>query len=86
MLPSILTQRTKRARIVFLAIWGAVALGALFFARGVLLPFILGLVVAYVLTPAVRWVESMRWRARPRCAGWKRAPQEGKSGRYMRCW
>jgi predicted PurR-regulated permease PerM len=60
MLPSILTYRSKRARIVFLVIWGAVALTALFFARDVLLPFILGLLVAYVLTPAVRWVESFR--------------------------
>jgi predicted PurR-regulated permease PerM len=43
-----------------LSIWGAVALGAMLLARAVLLPFILGLVVAYVLTPAVKWVESRR--------------------------
>ena len=60
MFPSILTHRPKRSRIVFLAIWGAIAVLALFFAREILLPFILGLLVAYVLTPAVSWVESFR--------------------------
>jgi predicted PurR-regulated permease PerM len=60
MFPSILTHRPKRSRVVFLALWGAIAIAALFFAREILLPFILGLLVAYVLTPAVRWAESFR--------------------------
>jgi predicted PurR-regulated permease PerM len=60
MFPSILTHRSNRSRIVFLAIWGAITIAALLFAQEILLPFILGLVVAYVLTPAVRWAESFR--------------------------
>ncbi|HEY3593805.1 MAG TPA: AI-2E family transporter [Polyangiaceae bacterium] len=60
MFPSILTHRSKRSQVVFLAIWGTIAVAAILFAQEILLPFILGLVVAYVLTPAVRWVETFR--------------------------
>jgi predicted PurR-regulated permease PerM len=54
---------TKRK--VFLAVSGAVAVAVLVAASQVLLPFILALVVAYVLTPAVRRVERRmpRWVA-----------------------
>jgi predicted PurR-regulated permease PerM len=56
----------NRARIVFLSIWGAVTVIVLLAAREILLPFILALVVAYVLAPAVSWVEERkvpRWAA-----------------------
>jgi predicted PurR-regulated permease PerM len=56
----------NRARIVFLSIWGAVTVIVLLAAREILLPFILALVVAYVLAPAVSWVEQRkmpRWGA-----------------------
>lgn len=56
-----------RRRTIFLAV-SAVCLGALLIAaRTVLLPFVLALVVSYVLTPAVRRVEARarvpRWAA-----------------------
>jgi predicted PurR-regulated permease PerM len=47
-------------RILFLAVSAAVAVAIIVVARGVLLPFILALVVAYVLTPAVLRLERMR--------------------------
>ena len=50
----------SRARIVFLAVSSAVILGVLVWARGVLLPFILALIIAYVLTPLVGLCERAR--------------------------
>jgi predicted PurR-regulated permease PerM len=51
---------TSRGRKIFLAVSG-VAIGAFIIAsRQVLLPFVLALVVAYVLSPAVLWVERRR--------------------------
>jgi len=53
--------REARARHTkFLAISGAIALGVLLLAHSVLLPFVLALVIAYLLTPLVAWVESRR--------------------------
>lgn len=49
-----------RKRRVFLALSAFAAVAVLLSAREVLLPFVLGLVVAYVLTPAVTWVERRR--------------------------
>lgn len=57
---------SPRARTIFLAVSGALALAVLIASRDVLLPFVLALVVAYVLTPAVRRVEKLkvpRWAA-----------------------
>jgi len=51
---------SRRSRIVFLAISGVLALTLIVWAREVLLPFILALVVAYVLMPAVERVERLR--------------------------
>jgi predicted PurR-regulated permease PerM/diadenosine tetraphosphate (Ap4A) HIT family hydrolase len=45
---------------LFLAFWGLAALGLLLEAREVLLPFIMAVVVAYVLTPVVARVERAR--------------------------
>jgi len=49
-----------RARVVFLSISAALLLGFVIWARAVLLPFILGLIIAYVLTPLVARCERAR--------------------------
>lgn len=49
-----------RPRVVFLAISALLLLGFLIWAREVLLPFILGLIIAYVLTPLVARCERAR--------------------------
>ncbi|MFZ5891423.1 MAG: AI-2E family transporter [Myxococcota bacterium] len=48
-----------RGRVVFLSISAAVVLAVLIWAREVLLPFILALIVAYVLTPLVARCERL---------------------------
>lgn len=50
----------RRRHTIFLAASAAIAIGVLVAARSVLLPFVLALVIAYVLTPAVAWVEAKR--------------------------
>ncbi|HKQ70000.1 MAG TPA: AI-2E family transporter [Polyangiaceae bacterium] len=50
----------NRARAVFLSLWAAIVVAVLLWAHEILLPFILALVLAYVLTPAVRVVEQKR--------------------------
>jgi predicted PurR-regulated permease PerM len=50
----------SRGRIVFLSISAGVVLGVLVWAREVLLPFILALIIAYVLTPLVARLERLR--------------------------
>jgi predicted PurR-regulated permease PerM len=53
--------REARARHTkFLAVSGILVLGILVVAHAVLLPFVLALVIAYLLTPLVAWVESRR--------------------------
>ena len=62
--PSAPSRSTKR--IVFLAVSAALAVALLVVAHPVMLPFILALVVAYVLTPAVLRIERRgvpRWAA-----------------------
>jgi predicted PurR-regulated permease PerM len=62
----VIRRPQNRGRIVFLSIWGVVVVAVLLWAREILLPFILALVVAYVLLPAVEWVEKRkvpRWAA-----------------------
>jgi predicted PurR-regulated permease PerM len=63
----ILIHRPRhRPRIVFLSLSASLVVALLFLAREVLLPFIFALVVAYVLMPAVRWVQRRglpRWIA-----------------------
>jgi predicted PurR-regulated permease PerM len=57
----IIIQRNRRpARVVFLSVWGIITVAVLLASREILLPFVLAVVVAYVLTPAVETVE--RWR------------------------
>ncbi len=50
----------RRRHAIFLAVSAAIAVVVIFAARSVLLPFVLALVIAYVLTPAVAWVERKR--------------------------
>jgi predicted PurR-regulated permease PerM len=49
-----------RGRIIFLAVSGALLLALLWWASEVLLPFVLALIIAYVLTPLVALVERGR--------------------------
>lgn len=49
-----------RARVVFLAVSGALALAVLWWSADVLLPFVLALVLAFVLTPLVAAAEKKR--------------------------
>ncbi|MBX3217486.1 MAG: AI-2E family transporter [Labilithrix sp.] len=53
-------QGARRRHRTFLAVSAAVAVVVIVAARSVLLPFVLALVIAYVLTPAVVWVERKR--------------------------
>lgn len=56
--PSSRSEGWTRGRIVFLSISAAVVVAILVAVREVLLPFILALIIAYVLTPLVAWGES----------------------------
>jgi len=54
------TREAKRRHTLFLAGSAAIALAVIVLAHSVLLPFVLALVIAYVLTPLVAWVEARR--------------------------
>ncbi len=54
------TRAARRRHAIFLAVTAAVVVLVLALAHDVLLPFVLALVIAYVLTPLVSWVESKR--------------------------
>jgi hypothetical protein len=57
----IIIQRSRRpARVVFLTVCAVATVAILLASREILLPFVLAVVVAYVLMPAVEWVE--KWR------------------------
>jgi predicted PurR-regulated permease PerM len=47
----------KRRHAIFVGVTAAIAIAVIIAANSVLLPFILALVIAYVLTPLVAWVE-----------------------------
>src|SRR5688572_12345461 len=49
-----------RQRVIFLALSAAVAFGVIWWSREVLLPFILALIIAYVLTPLVAFCEQKK--------------------------
>ena len=55
-----LAREARQRHLRFLAISGAIVLAVLAAAHAVLLPFVLALVIAYLLTPLVAWVESRR--------------------------
>ena len=50
----------RRRHTIFLIVSGVVALGIIAAAHAVILPFVLALVMAYLLTPLVAWVERKR--------------------------
>lgn len=50
-------RAARRRHTIFLAVCAAIVLAVIVAAHSVLLPFVLALVIAYVLTPAVAWVE-----------------------------
>ncbi|MGH7293279.1 MAG: AI-2E family transporter, partial [Polyangiaceae bacterium] len=50
----------RRRRHVFLGVSAVVAVAVLLVAHDVLLPFVLAVVIAYVLTPLVAWAEKRR--------------------------
>lgn len=52
--------RMRRRYTIFVIASASLAIGILVAARAVLLPFVLALVIAYVLTPLVAWVERKR--------------------------
>jgi predicted PurR-regulated permease PerM len=49
--------RSRRRRATLLLVSSVLAVGVIIAARDVLLPFVLALVLAYVLMPLVAWVE-----------------------------
>ena len=64
-----MTQDDKRKRLALVGITAALVIGVLFVARGALFPFVLSGVIAYLLYPVVRTLESwMPWRNRWRMA------------------
>jgi predicted PurR-regulated permease PerM len=54
------TREATRRHTLFLCGSAAVAIAIIVLAHSVLLPFVLALVIAYVLTPLVAWVETRR--------------------------
>ena len=57
-LPLSRTEGWTRGRIVFLSISSGLVLALLIAVRAVLLPFVLAIIIAYVLTPLVAWCEA----------------------------
>jgi predicted PurR-regulated permease PerM len=53
-------REAKRRHTLFLCGSAAIAIAIIAIAHSVLLPFVLALVIAYVLTPLVAWVETRR--------------------------
>ena len=50
----------RRRHTIFLVVMGAIVIATLVAANAVLLPFVLALVIAYLLTPLVAWVEKKK--------------------------
>jgi predicted PurR-regulated permease PerM len=50
-------RAARRRHTIFLSVCAAIVLGVVIAAHSVLLPFVLALIIAYVLTPAVAWIE-----------------------------
>ena len=50
----------RRRHTIFLVVMSMVALAIVTLAHAVVLPFVLALVIAYLLTPLVAWVEKRR--------------------------
>lgn len=52
-----MAREARRRQTIFLIVIGVMAAGILVLAHDVMLPFVLALVIAYLLTPLVVWVE-----------------------------
>ncbi|HEY6728040.1 MAG TPA: AI-2E family transporter, partial [Polyangiaceae bacterium] len=50
----------SRRRVIFLSVSGALVLALLIAVREILLPFVLAMIIAYVLTPLVQFCERAR--------------------------
>lgn len=50
-------RAARRRHTIFLAVCAAIVVAVIIAAHSVLMPFVLALVIAYVLTPAVAWIE-----------------------------
>lgn len=55
-----LAREARRRHTIFLVVIGALAIAIIAVAHAVILPFVLALVIAYLLTPLVAWVEKKR--------------------------
>ena len=55
-----LAREARRRHTIFLVVIGALAVAIIAAAHAVILPFVLALVIAYLLTPLVAWVEKKR--------------------------
>ena len=55
-----LAREARRRHTIFLVVCAAIAAAVIYAAHSVLMPFVLALVIAYVLTPLVAWVETRR--------------------------
>jgi predicted PurR-regulated permease PerM len=53
-------REARRRHTIFLCVCAAIVVAVLALAHTVLLPFVLALVIAYVLTPLVAWVEARK--------------------------
>lgn len=53
-------RRARRRHVTFLSVTALLVVAIIALAHAVLLPFVLSLVIAYVLTPLVGWVEAKR--------------------------
>lgn len=60
----LLKKKKKRQRLLFLGICSALVVAILFLFRGVLLPFLLALIVAYVLEPVCSRLERVSFRGK----------------------
>lgn len=58
--PPIDPARRKRHRRIFLAITGVLVTATIIASSDVLFPFILAIIVAFILTPAVMWIEKRK--------------------------
>lgn len=59
-MPAAAEASGRRRRGLFLLISAGIAVALIVLARGIILPFVLALVLAYVLTPLVAWAETKR--------------------------
>ncbi|HWL87422.1 MAG TPA: AI-2E family transporter [Polyangiaceae bacterium] len=72
---NVLVSSFRWQRPVFLAVTALVVAAVVFFAREVMLPIVLGLIIAYVLMPLVEWVERLGRPETPLSSDARRLPR-----------